>query len=410
MAAKEIKKGKTDEKDFAVVLDIITTHRSRALMSVNVESLLTYWEIGAFLSPRIHSGSWSTAVVGRLADYIKRNKPELRGYGKSNLYNMARVYDLFSDESFLSLTTRYKKQLPAPDNFFQLQNGKSDKEKEEVNNCSKGMCGLNIFQAATGKSLPPVLALTSYTNLVIIANHCRDAQECLFYIVYANREHLKNKELSRCIETDSYTSLLGGDKKNYSKKLKELYPTAPVVIKDRAFLDYLALPERHRESKLRREIVSHIKDFILEMGKDFLFVDQEYTLPVGGEDFHSDLLFYHRGLQCLVAVELKTRKFRPSDLGQLEFYLEALDRDVKKENENPSIGIILCRDANRIVVEYAMSRAMSPVMVAQYKRLLIPKEVLQRTFEEYLELPAATETVNEECTNDEGQAVAGIPR
>ena len=143
MAAKEIKKGRTAEKDFAVVLDIITTHRSRALMSVNVESLLTYWEIGAFLSPRIHSGSWSTAVVGRLADYIKRNKPELRGYGKSNLYNMARVYDLFSDESFLSLTTRYKKQLPAPDNFFQLQNG---------------------------KSLPTVLALTSYTNLVIIAS------------------------------------------------------------------------------------------------------------------------------------------------------------------------------------------------------------------------------------------------
>jgi predicted nuclease of restriction endonuclease-like (RecB) superfamily len=352
-----------DESDFASVLDIITMHRSRALMSVNVESLITYWEIGAFLSPRIHSGSWSTAVVGRLADYIKRNKPELRGYGKSNLYNMARVYDLFSDESFLSLTTRYKKQLPAPDNFFQLQNG---------------------------KSLPTVLALTSYTNLVIIANHCRDAQECLFYIVYASREHLKNKELARCIETDSYTSLLGGSKKNYSNRLKELYPTAPVVIKDRAFLDYLALPERCRESKLRREIVSHIKDFILEMGKEFLFVDQEYTLPVGGEDFHSDLLFYHRGLQCLVAFELKTRKFRPSDMGQLEFYLEALDRDMKKENENPSIGIILCRDANRIVVEYAMSRAMSPVMVAQYKRLLIPKEVLQRTFEEYLELPVVS--------------------
>ena len=174
-------------------LDIITTHRSRALMSVNVESLLTYWEIGAFLSPRIHSGSWSTAVVGRLADYIKRNKPELRGYGKSNLYNMARVYDLFSDEPFLSLTYRYQKQLPAPDNFFQLQNGKSN-----------------------------------------------------------------------------------------------------------------------------------------------------------------------RG------------------------------------NENPSIGIILCRDANRIVVEYAMSRAMSPVMVAQYKRLLIPKDVLQRTFEEYLELPSSTEPEKDE--------------
>ena len=365
------------EKDFAAVLEIITTHRSRALMCVNVESLLTYWEIGAFLSPRIHSGSWSRAIVGKLAEYIKRNQPELRGYGKSNLYNMARVYDVFSSSVFLDLIQRHQGKLPSPQDIFQSATGKSDEEPLDD----------NIFQLATGKCLPPVLCLTTFTNLVLIASYCNDAQEQLFYIVYSYRERLKAKELEQSLAHDAYTSLLGGDKKNYSKKLKELHPTAPVVIKDQAFLDYLALPERHRESKLRREIVSHIRDFILEMGKDFLFVDQEYTLPVGGEDFHSDLLFFHRGLQCLVAVELKTRKFRPSDMGQLEFYLEALDRDVKKENENPSIGIILCRDANRIVVEYAMSRAMSPVMVAQYKRLLIPKEVLQRTFEEYLALP-----------------------
>ena len=121
MAAKEIKKGKTDEKDFAVVLDIITTHRSRALMSVNVESLLTYWEIGAFLSPRIHSGSWSTAVVGRLADYIKRNKPELRGYGKSNLYNMALIYDTYSSESFLAILEKYSPHLRRYVNFSNQQ-------------------------------------------------------------------------------------------------------------------------------------------------------------------------------------------------------------------------------------------------------------------------------------------------
>ena len=368
----------TDETDFASVLGIITTHRSRALMSVNVESLLTYWEIGAFLSPRIHSGSWSTAVVGKLADYIRRNQPELRGYGKSNLYNMARVYDAFSNESFASLVGDYEGRIPELRDFFQPVDGKSSGRNEKA----------DFFQTVDGKSFPPILTLTTFSNLVIIVNQCQDAQEMLFYILYAHRENLKKRELLSCLAADSYTSLLGGDKSNYSKALKAAYPAAPVILKDRAFLDYLALPERHREPRLRREIVSHIRDFILEMGKDFLFVDQEYTLPVGGEDFHSDLLFYHRGLQCLVAFELKTRKFRPSDLGQLEFYLEALDRDVKKENENPSIGIILCREANRVVVEYAMSRSMSPVMVAQYKRILIPKEVLQRTFEEYLALPS----------------------
>ena len=401
--AKQIRKGNLKpqkvaegEKDFAAVLEIITTHRSRALMSVNVESLLTYWEIGAFLSPRIHSGSWSRAIVGKLAEYIKRNQPELRGYGKSNLYNMALVYDTFSSDTFVSILDKYSSQLSQYRNIFQTLVGKrvtitpksSDKDTNVIKSVIKGATlQPDFFQPAVGKSVPDILFSLSFVKLLLIAAHAQDVQELLFYVVYAIRERLTKEELRQSLAHDAYTSLLGGDKKNYSKKLRELYPTAPVVIKDQAFLDYLALPERHRESKLRHEIVSHIRDFILEMGKDFLFVDQEYTLPVGGEVFHSDLLFFHRGLQCLVAVELKTRKFRPSDMGQLEFYLEALDRDVKKENENPSIGIILCREANRIVVEYAMSRAMSPVMVAQYKRLLIPKEVLQRTFEEYLALP-----------------------
>ena len=401
--AKKIRKGNLKpqkvadgEKDFAAVLEIITTHRSRALMSVNVESLLTYWEIGAFLSPRIHSGSWSRAIVGKLAEYIKRNQPELRGYGKSNLYNMALVYDTFSSDAFISILDKYSSQSSQYHNIFQTLVGKrititpksSGKDTNVIKSVIKGATlQHDFFQQAVGKSVPDILFSLSFVKLLLIAAHAQDVHEQLFYVVYAIRERLTKEELRQSLAHDAYTSLLGGDKKNYSKKLKELHPTAPVVIKDQAFLDYLALPERHRESKLRREIVSHIRDFILEMGKDFLFVDQEYTLPVGGEDFHSDLLFFHRGLQCLVAVELKTRKFRPSDMGQLEFYLEALDRDVKKENENPSIGIILCRDANRIVVEYAMSRAMSPVMVAQYKRLLIPKEGLQRTFEEYLALP-----------------------
>ena len=257
----------SDETDFASVLGIVTTRRSRALMSVNVESLPTCWEIGAFLSPRIHSGSWTTVVVGKLADYIKRNQPELRGYGKSNLYNMARVYDAFSEEAFDSLARNYAERIPELRNFFQPAAGKSSADSETM----------NIFQTVAGKSFPLVLTLTTFSNLVLVVNHCHDAQEMLFYILYAQRENLKKRELLACLAHDACTSLLGGDKKNYSKALKAAYPTAPVILKDRAFLDYLALPERHKEPKLRREIVSHIRDFILEMGKDFLFVDQEYT-------------------------------------------------------------------------------------------------------------------------------------
>ncbi len=244
-----------------------------------------------------------------------------------------------------------------------------------------------IVQPRAGQSIPNVLFLTTFTNLVEIVNRVRTAQERLFYIVYSHRENLRKLELRRCLINDTYSTLLGGNKKNLSVALKRLYPASPVMFKDTALVDFLNIPERHRESRLRNGIVDHIKQFILEIGKDFLFVDEEYTLKVGGKSFHSDLLFYHRGLQCLVAIELKSRDFKPSDMGQLEFYLEALDRNVKRSNENPSIGILLCKNADRSVVEYALSRTMSPAMVAEYKRMLIPKEVLQRTFDDYLAFP-----------------------
>ncbi len=129
-----------------------------------------------------------------------------------------------------------------------------------------------------------------------------------------------------------------------------------------------------------------MKQFILELGKDFIFMDQEYNLNVGASTFKADLLFFHRGLQALVTVELKKTKFHPRDLGQLEFYLEALDRDVKCSNENPSIGILLCPDADKMVVEYAMSRSMSPTLITEYKRILIPQERMQEQFNEYCNL------------------------
>lgn len=158
------------------------------------------------------------------------------------------------------------------------------------------------------------------------------------------------------------------------------------MFKDTLFVDFLNLPKKHSETKLRNSLIEHMKQFILELGKDFIFMDQEYRLNIGASTFKADLLFFHRGLQALVAVELKKTKFHPRDLGQLEFYLEALDRDVKRSNENPSIGIILCPEADRVVVEYAMSRSMSPTMIAEYKRILIPQERMQQQLNEFCNL------------------------
>jgi RecB family endonuclease NucS len=145
----------------------------------------------------------------------------------------------------------------------------------------------------------------------------------------------------------------------------------------------LGLPQKHREKRLQKDILTNMKDFILELGKDFLFIGQEYQIHVGGKSFKIDLLFFHRALQCLVAVELKTTEFEPSFMGQLEFYLEALDNDVKRSNENPSIGILLCKETNREVVRYALNRSLSPTMIAKYESELIPKEVLQQSFNQF---------------------------
>lgn len=230
--------------------------------------------------------------------------------------------------------------------------------------------------------MPKILELTTFTNHIEILCRCKRYEQRLFYILYAHKEKLGKREMQRCVDNDTYSNLLG-NKSNMSKGLLEQYPDAPIMFKDTVFLDFLGLPKKYNESKLKNGLIEHMKQFILELGKDFIFMDQEYPLTVGASTYKADLLFFHRGLQALVAVELKKTKFHPRDLGQLEFYLEALDRDVKRSNENPSIGIILCPDVDKVVVEYAMSRSMSPTMVAEYKRILIPQEKMQQQLREF---------------------------
>lgn len=161
------------------------------------------------------------------------------------------------------------------------------------------------------------------------------------------------------------------------------------VLHDSYTLEFLGLPDRHSESDLRDSIVAHLRDFILEFGGDFAFVGQEYRLQVGTTDFFIDLLFYHRGLNCLVALELKIGVFKPEFLGQLVFYLEALDRNVKKPGENPSVGLILCSGKDDTVVEYALSQTMSPALVAEYRLHLPDKHVLEDKLRELRDAAAS---------------------
>ena len=351
--------------EFEAVYNIIAAHRERVVRAVNNESMAMVWEVGGYVSNRLKSSAWGDGVVRQLAEYIHTQDPAVRGWSYRTIYKMVQLYDTYSTSSFTSLLAEtdmvaYKEIVP----FETAQMDDS------------------VIVPFKMAQIPNVLFCTGWTNHQIVLNRCKTDAERLFYILYAGRERLENKELMRAIKTDAMNSLLGG-KNVQSDKMAKAYPNSHVLFKEKVYLDMLGLPLRYRESKLRKEIIAHMKDFILEMGKDFLFIDDEHRVTVGSKTFKVDLLFYHRLLQCMVAIELKTTEFQPKDLGQLEFYLEALDQEERRSNENPSIGILLCKDADMEVVRYALNRSMSPTMVAQYKEQLQVGGVIQRSLVEF---------------------------
>lgn len=364
----------TQEQEFPEVVNIIVQHRSKASRTINEQSLLCAWYVGGYVSKKLKREEWGSKVVSQLSEYIRSKRPDIKGFSKRNLYNMVMFYDEYSSETFAATIRKYM-----TDKFVQSETAQIGLEHENAIIVQSGTA--QFVQSQTGQ-MPNILTLTTLTNHIEILCRCKSVEERLFYILYAHKEQLLVRELQRCISNQTYSALLS-DKTNLSKGLLETYPNSPMMFKDTYFVDFLNLPKKHSESKLKHGLIEHMKQFILELGKDFIFMDQEYRLNVGASSFKADLLFFHRGLQALVAVELKKTKFHPRDLGQLEFYLEALDRDVKRSNENPSIGIILCPDADKVVVEYAMSRSMSPTMIAEYKRILIPQEQMQQQLKEF---------------------------
>lgn len=230
-------------------------------------------------------------------------------------------------------------------------------------------------------NLSTLLREISWSHNLAIFSRCKSIEEKEFYLKTTKEENYSFRELERQISSGLFERTMLGNAK-LSTALREIHPKIINSLKDSYIFDFLNLSEPHNEKDLKKGLIKQMKDFILELGKDFLYVGEEYKVQVGSIDFYIYLLFYHRVLQCLVAFELKADKFKPEHLGQINFYLEALDRDVKKENENSSIGILLCKDKDSEVVEYALSRTLSSTMVAEYKTHLPDKNILQQKIHE----------------------------
>jgi predicted nuclease of restriction endonuclease-like (RecB) superfamily len=330
---------KTDkelENQFNEVLQSIYSAKNNAYKSINKELINLYWQIGEYISKKVTAKLWGKSVVKNLAKYIQQKQPHLKGYSQRNLWRMKQFYEVYKDN----------------------------------------------------EKLPTLLAQISWSHNVSIISRCKTVEEREFYIRLIIKEKLSFRELERQINTSSFERVMIADE-GLSPALKTIVKNKDDDLrpfKDTYILDFLDdLPKKHKETELQQALVSGIKDFILELGKDFSFIGQNYKLEVGNSDFFIDLLFFHRELSCLVCFEIKTEKFKPAHLGQLNFYLEALDQDVKKEHENPSIGVLLCQKKDNKVVEYALNRSMSPTMISDYETKLIPKEILQQKFQNLLE-------------------------
>jgi predicted nuclease of restriction endonuclease-like (RecB) superfamily len=314
---------------FTDIIQLIKQSRTNAIKAVNSELINLYWNIGEYISKKIEQSEWGDSVVAELSNFIQKYEPEIKGFSDKNIWRMKQFYETYKDFPKLS----------------------------------------------------PLVREISWTNNLLIFSRCKTIEEMEFYLKYVKQENYSKRELDRQISASLFERTMIGSSK-LSKALRESNHDLTNTFKDNYVFEFLNLPDPHSESDLQRGLVRQMKNFILELGKDFLFIGEEYKLQVGNNDFYIDLLFYHRGLQCLVAFELKADKFKPEHLGQLNFYLEALDRDVKKPNENPSIGVLLCKDKDSEVVEYALSRSLSPTMVSEYKTQLPDKKLLQQKLHE----------------------------
>ena len=326
--------------DFKKVIAIIENAHGRALKAVNTELIKMYWDVGEYLSGLCASSSFGDRVIDEMAAYITENNPGIKGFNRRGLYRMKQFYETYKDEKFVS----------------------------------------------------PLVTQISWTNHLLIMSKSKTPEERRFYMELCIREHYTKRELERQLDSSYFERyVLSSGKQPPELITKEVRDS----VLDTYVLEFLDLPEHYSERNFRKAIIENLKDFLLEIGKDFSYIGEEYRLQVGGHDYYVDLLFYCRGLSCLTAFELKISEFKPEYISKMNLYLEALDREHRKENENPSVGIILCAAKDDEVVEFALSRSLSPTLVSEYTLHLPDKKLLQKKLRELAELASESEAMEE---------------
>lgn len=314
---------------FQPILGLIGDARVQVERSINNTLLDLYLGIGREIDQQIKAAGWGRGTIEQLSAAIRAKYPSVRGFSAQNLWRMRQFHEAASHH----------------------------------------------------KLLPELARALGWSHLLLVLGRCDTIEEREFYLLHAREERWTVRELERQLDSALYLRTRATPP-ILSTPLREIHPQAGEVFKDAYVLDFLQLGKDHGESDLHQALLVNLRQFLIELGRDFCFIGSEFPLQVGTKDFSLDLLFYHRDLQCLVAIELKIDDFKPEYLGKLEFYLEALDRQVRKPHEKASIGVLLCAGKDAEVVEYALSRTLSPALVAEYKTRLVQPELLLRKLQE----------------------------
>lgn len=335
MSASSVPGNAADDR-FNEVLTLIPSAKQQAMQAVNTQLIELYWQVGAYISRKLEQAEWGDSVVSQLAEHLAQTQPGLRGFTRRNLFRMRQFYEAYRDNEKVSALLT---QLP-------------------------------------------------WTHNLLILTQSKHPQEREFYLHLAVQEKWSTRELERQLKAALFERSVTQPAK-VSAVLKQTHPAALEIFRDAYMLEFLDLPSCHGETDLHKGLLARLKEFLIELGRDFCFVGSEHPLQVGGRDFALDLLFFHRGLNCLVAIELKVGRFEPEYLGKLNFYLEALDRKERKPHENPAIGVLLCASKDDEVVEYALNRSLSPALIAEYQVQLPDKQLLQAKLHEFYALNVA---------------------
>jgi predicted nuclease of restriction endonuclease-like (RecB) superfamily len=299
----------------AAIKQRVRAAQYEALRAVNKELVTLYWDIGRMIQERQSTERWGRSVVERLAADLRAEFPGIVGFSASNLWRMKLFVETY----------------------------------------------------AAFEKLAPLVREIGWSHNLIILERCKDPLEREFYLRMTRKFGWSKNVLIHQIENQSYEKTLLNQTNFDSTVSPAIRAQAKLAVKDEYLFDFLELHKEHAERELERALVARVEDFLRTMGGLFAFVGSQFRLEVDEKEYFIDLLLFHRRLKCLIAVELKVGEFEPEFVGKMQFYLAALDDTVREAGENPSIGIILCKEKRRTIVEYALRDARKPIGVATYR-------------------------------------------